>query len=306
MAAKPPKFASIPDIHIGRVYDQSDPEGDIHYETFERLAEFFGRNTPIHRHYGFYQIHLLTQGSINLHLDDQFYSGEAPLLFITPPAIPHTFYTDEGTSGHTLTVRQEIVREWYAAMPGQWPDALMRNHAFLPLTDCQDDPDFLTLRDTASLLQREFSRQEKGRSAALLALGQSFFICMSRLLLAKQPATPAKLERAEDLRIFMKFCDLVEAHFREHLTLTDYAKQIGVTESRLNDICRRMANQASKELVHDRLVQEARRLLRFSAIPVSEIGYQLGYTDPAYFSRFFTRQAGMPPSEFRAQYLKNA
>ena len=62
-----------------------------------------------------------------------------------------------------------------------------------------------------------------------------------------------------------------------------------------------MANQASKALIHDRLVQEARRLLRFSAVPVSEIGYQLGFTDPAYFSRFFARHAGVPPSEFRAR-----
>ena len=80
-----------------------------------------------------------------------------------------------------------------------------------------------------------------------------------------------------------------------------YARRLNVTEARLNDLCRRMANQSSKELIHDRLVQEARRLLRFSAIPVSEIGYQLGFTDPAYFSRFFTRHAGVPPSEFRSR-----
>ena len=63
-----------------------------------------------------------------------------------------------------------------------------------------------------------------------------------------------------------------------------------------------MANQASKELIHDRLLQEARRLLQFSAVPVSEIGYQLGFTDPAYFSRFFARNAGLSPREFRVKH----
>ena len=72
-----------------------------------------------------------------------------------------------------------------------------------------------------------------------------------------------------------------------------------VAEMRLDDICRRMANLPSKEVVHERLLQEARRLLRFSAVPVSEIGYQLGFADPAYFSRFFTKRTGLPPSQFR-------
>ena len=48
---------------------------------------------------------------------------------------------------------------------------------------------------------------------------------------------------------------------------------------------------------------DLRRLLRFSAVPVSEISYQLGFSDPAYFSRFFTRRAGMPPSQYRQSGL---
>ncbi|HEX5394054.1 MAG TPA: 4-hydroxyphenylacetate catabolism regulatory protein HpaA [Rhodocyclaceae bacterium] len=304
MSPKSPsrKHQSIPDIHIGRVYDQNDPDADIHYETFERLADFFGRNTPPHRHYGFYQVHFLTHGSINIHLDDYFYIGDAPLVIVTPPTIPHTFYTDEGTTGHVVTMRQEVVREWYAAMPGQWPDTLLREHAFLPLGDSIGSVDYRNMLVAAELLQQEFARHEKGRSASLLALAKFFFINLTRLLVSSQPSLPVKRERSEDLRIFLAFCDLVEACFRDHITLSEYAKRLGITESRLNDVSRRIAGKASKELVHERLLQEARRLLRFSAVPVSEIGYQLGYDDPAYFSRFFTRNIGMPPSEFRTRH----
>ncbi len=298
-----PELHPIPNIHIGRVYDPDDPERDLHYETFERLAEFFGRNTPAHRHHSFYQVHFLTQGSIRLQLDERHYEGDAPLVFITPPTVPHAFYTDENTRGHTITVRQEIVRGWYAAMPGQWPERLLREAALVRLATSGPDgpPDVSPMHTVANLLQQEYRHRGAGSDSAILALGQLFFIHLSRLLLAAEPESIGKQERSEDLRLFLRYCDLVEAGFAQHLALTDYARRLNVTEARLNDLCRRMANQSSKELIHDRLVQEARRLLRFSAIPVSEIGYQLGFTDPAYFSRFFTRHAGVPPSEFRSR-----
>lgn len=292
---------AIPDIHIGRVYDQRDPECDIHYETFGRLAQFFGRNTPPHRHYCFFQVHLLVRGSIRLNLDDGVYCGNAPLLIFTPPTIPHSFYSEEDTDGHVITVRQEVVRAWFRAMPGQWPDALLRQAAFLEVASLPTESavDFSEMVNTVELLQSEYERDARGHTALIRALGESVFIHLSRLLVAHEPMAAQRPERSEDLRLFLQFCDLVEAHFRDHLTLTEYAGRLLVTEARLNDICRRMAERPSKEVVHERLLQEARRLLLLSAIPVSEISYQLGFSDPAYFSRFFTKRTGTPPSQFR-------
>ena len=295
---------AIPDIHIGRIFDPDDPDCDLHYETFERLAQFFGRNTPAHRHHSFYQVHLLTQGCIRLHLDDLAYEGDAPLVFVTPPGVPHGFYTDENTRGHTVTVHQDIVRGWHAAMPGQWPDSFLRDKAVIRLAEPLDrgDCNARQLVAVCGFLQDENGRQQRARASAILALGQIFFINLSRLVVAALPDSQVQHGRGEDLRLFLRFCDLVDVRYREHRTLSDYASQLNVTEARLNDISRRMANQSSKELIHDRLFQEARRLLLFSAVPVNEIGYQLGFTDPAYFSRFFARRGGVPPSQFRAQH----
>ena len=299
MAAIP--VLAIPDIHIGRVYHRRDPECDVHYETFGTLAQFFGRNTPMHRHHGFFQIHLLVQGGIRLTLDQWVYCGEAPLLIFTPPAVPHSFYSEENTDGHVLTVRQSVVRDWQQMIPGQFPDALMRSPSFVEFNklSSENKNEFKVLEDVINVLQHEFFATRKARSAALLTLGHYFFILLARLLQAGEQVAPLRQERGEDLRLFLKFCDLIEANFRDHLTLSDYAERLSITGARLNDICRRMANLPSKEVVHERLLQEARRLLRFSAVQVSEIGYQLGFADPAYFSRFFTKRTGLSPSQFR-------
>jgi len=105
--------------------------------------------------------------------------------------------------------------------------------------------------------------------------------------------------RRDDLSFFQRFNQLIEHHYSEHWPLSAYAQSIGVTETRLNDICRRVAGLPSKRLVHERLMQEARRLLLFGGGSVNEICYQLGFKDPAYFSRFFARNAGMAPGEYR-------
>lgn len=291
----------IPNIHIGRVYDRRDPECDVHYETFGRLAEFFGRNTPMHRHYSFFQVHVLTRGSINLNLDGALYRGTAPLLILTPPTLPHGFYTEEDTDGHVLTIRQEVVRQWYHNMPGQWAESLLRDPVFLEI-DTRLPPfsrDFTGLVTILSLLQTACEEDARGRQRLLLVLGEAAFIHMARLISTYQPVPTQRNEHSESLRIFLNFCDLVETHFRDHLTLRQYAEKLAVTEARLNDICRRTAYLASKEIVHERLLQEARRLLRFTTVPVSEIGYLLGFSDPAYFSRFFTKRTGIPPSQYR-------
>ncbi len=297
-----PTVQTITDIHVGRVYDQRDPEGEVHYETFGRLADFFGRNTPVHRHYCFFQVHILVQGGIHINLDGQAYAGHAPILIFTPPTVPHSFYSDEGTDGYVLTIRQEVVRQWLQAMPGQFPDTLLRDPRFIDLNASagQGVAAFSTLVQVIELLGKEFFADERGRSAAVLALGQSFFIHLSRLLVLNEPSAPVRAERSQDMKMFLQFCDMVEAHFRDHLTLVDYATRLSITEARLNDLCRRMANQPSKEIVHARLEQEARRMLRFTSVPVGEISYQLGFADPAYFSRFFTKRAGQNPSQFRA------
>ena len=130
-------------------------------------------------------------------------------------------------------------------------------------------------------------------------------MCILRLILANllrlaeqsQHKSPAP---AEDLRQFHRFNLLVEAHHIEHWPLQHYADELGLTTARLNLICRRLANMSSKQLIFERLLQEAKRLLLHSGQSVNQISFALGFSDPAYFSRFFSRHVGMPASDYRA------
>lgn len=97
----------------------------------------------------------------------------------------------------------------------------------------------------------------------------------------------------------MRFRELLEQNYRNHPPLDFYARKLGVTTARLNACCRIATGRSPLALINDRLLTEAKRNLLYSDMSVNEIGAALGYDDPAYFNRFFSRNAGMPPGRFR-------
>lgn len=287
----------IPNINIGQVYDQRYADADVHYEALGKLADFFGRNMPVHRHDRFFQVHYVKSGMVRVYLDERRYQQQGPMFFLTPPTFPHAFVTDADSDGHVLTVRQELV---WPLLEG--PHGLALGPQIAPLCvavgelDAQYDGEVARLNLLFDELRSEFAGDRPGRELSLAALTRLIFISLLRLSASSVQAQPA---RREDLQIFQRFNALIEAHYQAHWPLQRYAAQLGVTEARLNDICRRIADLPSKRLVFDRLMQEAKRLLLFTGSSVNEICYQLGFKDPAYFSRFFTRNAGMTPGEYR-------
>lgn len=127
------------------------------------------------------------------------------------------------------------------------------------------------------------SGRTAGREQTLALLAQAVFTLLLRNTALEDSANSGV--RGE-LQLFQRFNKMVDERFREHLPVPEYAQALGVTESRLNDLCRRFANRPPKRLIFDRLLREAKRMLLFSACTVHETAYSLGFKDPAYFARF--------------------
>lgn len=107
------------------------------------------------------------------------------------------------------------------------------------------------------------------------------------------------VDNSNDLRLYRRYSDLVEQHYADHWQLSDYTDKVGVSQSRLNQVCQKVANNPPKKLIHDRLLRETKRLLIFSNLSSNQISYRLGFKEPAYFSRFFKQNTGMTPQSYR-------
>jgi AraC family transcriptional regulator, transcriptional activator of pobA len=88
--------------------------------------------------------------------------------------------------------------------------------------------------------------------------------------------------------------------FRASTSVRDYARDLGVTTSHLNESLRLETGLTAGELIRARLLLEAKRLLLHSELTMAGIGYELGFEDPSYFSRFIRRELKTSPAEFRS------
>ncbi|MCA0921825.1 helix-turn-helix transcriptional regulator [Pseudooceanicola nanhaiensis] len=96
-----------------------------------------------------------------------------------------------------------------------------------------------------------------------------------------------------------RFVILAGQHLREHWKIGDYAAALGVTRDRLGSAVRRATELSPQGYLHRALTREACALLADTGMPVAQVAFRLGYGDPGYFNRFFTRQVGQSPARFR-------
>ncbi len=295
----------IPNLDIGKTYDQRSENAEVHIDSLHNLSTFFGLDMPAHRHDRFYQVHFLETGHVELRLGEQLYQGDGPLFFFTPPAVPHAFRFSTDVSGFVLTIRQEVINRVVAGSD----DALLKRRFSAPVFSELDAIGGILSRDAErlpqlmNLLSEEFFDTRPGRKHTLPALANLVLISVFRL--SRVPERNKPLRRVE-LRIFQSFHSLVENNHHKHWPLAWYSDALNVTPSRLADICRRLSGSPPKTLIHERQIEEAKWQLIYTTTSISSIAGVLGFVDPAYFCRFFTRHSGMPPSEFRRQMLTGA
>lgn len=104
-----------------------------------------------------------------------------------------------------------------------------------------------------------------------------------------------------DLEFFRDFSRLVDIHFKEKHSVSDYAGLLNIAPKTLSNKFHKLNLENPNEMIKNRIILEAKRLLLYSNLSIKEIAYQLGYDDPAYFNRMFAQKSGKTPAVFRKE-----
>jgi AraC-like DNA-binding protein len=108
-----------------------------------------------------------------------------------------------------------------------------------------------------------------------------------------------EIKKGADLDYVMLFKDLLERGYKSQKQVNNYAKQILITEKRLNQATTKVLGKSPKEIIDDRIMLEAKRTLAHTTESVKEIGYNLGFEEPTNFIKYFKKHSKLTPTEFR-------
>ena len=126
------------------------------------------------------------------------------------------------------------------------------------------------------------------------------YLILCARIYRQQGSYPPKKAETDMLR---EFNFLVEKHFKSKHSVSEYADLLHKSPKTLSNLFSKRNSKSPLQYIHDRKMLEARRLLHYSKLSVKEIAYEIGYDDIQTFSRFFKKQEGLSPSDYRDQIL---
>ncbi|MHC0054679.1 helix-turn-helix domain-containing protein [Actibacterium sp. D379-3] len=292
--------ADVPVVGLYGYDEQPESDGLAHIERIEHSPATASWNVGMHRHLELYQAIWLESGAGRVTVDNDAHDIPAGTVVWLPAGVVHGFTFDNPSKGLVLTVSTDYLAAAIAqASDETFLRAVMQSFVCRTLTP--DQPDGAALPDLLSLLEKEIRDRRPHSRGAVEALLRLMLIGVGRLAMIQTVSRPVKIT---DARIYQQFRDLNEAHFKEHWPIARYAGALGVTPDRLHAVCVATVGQGPRKLLHTRLLMEAKRLLIYTPLSVAEIGLQLGFNDPAYFSRFFAQKAGRNATAFRGQHRR--
>jgi AraC family transcriptional activator of pobA len=276
--------------------DTAQTEG-VHIEDIQSRSRKYLWKIGTHRHTVLSQCVLVTAGPVTATLDDTSAALTGPAVMIIPAGTVHSFRFGADTLGSVLTIDLTRVLSTAAAVH-QWPiETLFSTPRAI---DLRADPQ-LALR-AAQLLER--LAHEFAQPGSWTAPVGTWLACCVLWILAHGTAAhdSGEIRTGHDAERLRRFRHLIEAHYLQHWPVEHYARRLSLSETSLNRLCRRLAGGTAFDLIQQRLALEARRRLVYAASSVSGIAGELGFKDPAYFSRFFRRNSGVSPVEFRRRH----
>lgn len=265
----------------------------------ERFASYLSVHPNLHAAHGhtFYHLVLFTEGSGSHTIDFRRFPVHRGALYFMVPGQVHSWAFEGETDGYVVNFNESFFHplltdpaylEQFRFFSGEIGDLVLQ----LPEPDMEQAIRMLE-RAAAELVQARPLQLDMVR---LLLL--QFFILATRVAAsAPENASPAQ-GRALTLRNFRK---LLNIHFRELRLPKDYAALLYVTPNYLNALCRDLLQKPAGELIRERILLEAKRMLVNQRQDIAGIAYALGFKDNSYFSRFFRKYAGQSPEAFRRE-----
>jgi AraC family transcriptional regulator, transcriptional activator of pobA len=285
-----PAPAPVPSV---RLYVEREDRDDSWFVHVGHVTERGRWKTEPHVHPSYGQVIFVRHGRGVMNREGAQVPFEAPCALLLPPECVHGLDYELDADRWVVTIELSYLAQTNTRLPEFVQ--LWSQPRVIPLSYSEDGP--TEFYDLIRRMEQETRSKMVGHAVGTEALLVSLMLMLVRGTrldeINKDGATRHAIRLAERFRM------LINQHYRQNLKLPDYAALMAVSATQLRSACLAATGLSPIKLIHARLIIEAKRNLIFSERSIEQIAYDLGFSDTAYFTRFFRKEVGQSPSQFR-------
>ncbi|MDP3180736.1 MAG: AraC family transcriptional regulator [Bacteroidota bacterium] len=288
-------------IPVYSLPDFSSPERksqQFQVEVFDANRHFSVKYP--HRH-DFFEVLYLMKGSGYHVIDANKYDIKPPCVFFMSPGQAHKLELSNDIEGFIFIFTSD-----FYLLNRSNQNSLIEFPFFYTIH--QDNPPLLLENESDIHFLESLFRQ----SIAEINRPGDYFLEMLRSILdlilttcaARYQMNESLLNKGKGQILVKRFFHLVEENHQKNLSLSDYSRMIGVTPNHLTQTVKLLTGKTSSQIIKAKQLLEIKRLLVHTNLSVSEIANQLHFEDQSYFSKFFKRETGITPIQYRSDSFK--
>ena len=246
-----------------------------------------------HRH-NCYQVFLFVKGGGEHMIDFNYYPIEDNSLHFVAAGQVHALNSIKGIEGYVVLFTKEAII-LNTADKFIFNDFPVFNKSASPVVYPAKEM-YDELETMIKIMQAEYAKPSPFKEN-ILGSYISILLLKSKSIITE--TNEYKIKDAASQELLKKFNNLLEEKFIKLHKVNEYADLLNVTPNHLSEAIKKVSGKTAGELIQERLVLEAKRMLLHSGITAKELAYDLNFNDPSYFSRFFKTNTGMSPEDFR-------
>jgi AraC-like DNA-binding protein len=252
-------------------------------------VEILGHLQVPHRNEG-YNVTVLLKGRIIRYIDFEQYTIDAPAIICGGPDQVHQYVSAEKADMICVSFSPDFLlgemKQWVACWECMFSQVILN----------PDDEELSELLVYTELMEREFHGNKAKKDIIIRNLLNAMIISIARM--QSTIASVMQLETSTN-KLVEQFKAIVDENFRSTTQVSQYAEKLNVTPGHLNDVIKSAIGKTAKQIIDEKRIMEAKRLLFWAQNNQKEIASMLSFEDQSYFNRFFKKHTGYTPSVFQ-------
>jgi AraC-like DNA-binding protein len=265
------------------IKDKTDAGKSIKVAPFKRTI----RKTEPHKHNSYFEIIYLSKGKGFHTIDSSRFPVTPPIIYIVRKEQVHYWELKNEPDGFVLILKKSFADN---SLDKELKKLLMQVSSY----SCIVLEEKRTIEQLFEMLVQEY---QSDNDITLPVIEGLVKILLAKILQLAKPVQPAK---GKTSNFFSNFRELLSQDKTLKNSVAFYARLLKTTPQNLNAVCRKAINQSAAEVLAEFIIGEAKRLLLYTDMTVSEISLSLDFKDNSHFIKYFKRHSGYTPQSFRS------